>query len=575
MGRNGSVSLSIREKPRYSSALKITATFLLRGVATAAILALVWFVNIDSRIIWIPLLLLPFASARLWIALSLLLVAVSVYFNVASEFPPGLACSAGLALGVLCCRLAGRLSVFDDLHTHDPPHIVRWTGAAWGWALAAAAIYTATLSLFKDTNAPALLLLAAALLGLGQRLMSGSKLTIDRPGLALGVAVCIACLLLLEIPARVLFPGEPQHAVIHEPHAQAIYALKPGIHSEIPFRSTQDAESENILFRINNVGFRGEDIPYRKPDGEFRILCIGDSYTFGWAALEESSFVAQLESMLRDSVPGANIRVMNGGVGGQAPWQARVLLNDRGFPVEPDLVVLQTFMANDIGDTLIREGRALEAYPADWAGIVLELQSEGRIPFKLNRAMRVHSALYRILEERIAGEWALVKLHDRLRWVTPVMSLPPPLNTERPWVHEPDLCVWYPNLNDGWTMLQEAIRGIQQDCRNRGIPLAGFNIPWSIDTSLDAKIFAAQDACYEPDKGNRLMESFLTESVAHAIPMLRAFREHPEPARLKLELDGHLSREGNHFVAQLLSEALEPIIHDHIKGVAGLAQSAP
>ena len=33
--------------------------------------------------------------------------------------------------------------------------------------------------------------------------------------------------------------------------------------------------------RINNLGFRGRDLSERKPPGTFRILCLGDSYTFG------------------------------------------------------------------------------------------------------------------------------------------------------------------------------------------------------------------------------------------------------------------------------------------------------
>ncbi len=50
-------------------------------------------------------------------------------------------------------------------------------------------------------------------------------------------------------------------------HHYSGYAMKPN-YERVPFE------------RINNLGFRGEDIKLEKPDGVYRIVAIGGSTTF-------------------------------------------------------------------------------------------------------------------------------------------------------------------------------------------------------------------------------------------------------------------------------------------------------
>ncbi len=101
--------------------------------------------------------------------------------------------------------------------------------------------------------------------------------------------------------------------------------------------------------RISNAqGFREDHpIPLRKPEGEVRILFLGDSCTFGTGLLLRDGFVDRTEAYLRERHPGATIECINAGVPGYSVFQGGRFLESRGFEFAPDLVVL-TFGWNSI-----------------------------------------------------------------------------------------------------------------------------------------------------------------------------------------------------------------------------------
>jgi len=102
---------------------------------------------------------------------------------------------------------------------------------------------------------------------------------------------------------------------------------------------------------INSLGFRGAEFARQKPPGTTRILCMGDSYTFGPYVTDDRAFPAQLGSALaeaRESGSGA-IEVVNGGVSGFSIRDEVIFLRDKAFSIEPDVIVL-SFCQNDVLD---------------------------------------------------------------------------------------------------------------------------------------------------------------------------------------------------------------------------------
>jgi lysophospholipase L1-like esterase len=101
-----------------------------------------------------------------------------------------------------------------------------------------------------------------------------------------------------------------------------------------------------IPFRTNGLGMRDEEFPLAKPAGERRVLCMGDSTTFGMAERLEDSWPKVLGRLLarerRDDV-----RVINGAGVGRHPHIQLKLLVDSYLQVEPDIIALG-FCPNDV-----------------------------------------------------------------------------------------------------------------------------------------------------------------------------------------------------------------------------------
>jgi len=107
-----------------------------------------------------------------------------------------------------------------------------------------------------------------------------------------------------------------------------------------PNRVLQVKEVHLKPARINNYGFRGRDFQMEKPAGTYRIICLGDSVTFGWALEDEETYPVQLENQLREKYPGCNIEVINLGTSGYSSFQGRQLFFLLGKKLQPDLVIL-------------------------------------------------------------------------------------------------------------------------------------------------------------------------------------------------------------------------------------------
>lgn len=91
--------------------------------------------------------------------------------------------------------------------------------------------------------------------------------------------------------------------------------------------------------RHNALGFRGDEIRLPKPDGEFRIVCVGGSTTYDsdiddWRL----AYPSQLERVLRERGHG-EVTVVNAGVAGWTSWETLVNFELRVLDLEPDLVI--------------------------------------------------------------------------------------------------------------------------------------------------------------------------------------------------------------------------------------------
>ncbi len=101
----------------------------------------------------------------------------------------------------------------------------------------------------------------------------------------------------------------------------------------------------DVLVTYNERGLRDRPI-LPKAEGEFRILALGDSVTFGWGVPQHEIFTSRLEQVLPGRLQ-RPVRVINSGVGGYDTVQEVTYFKREGITLQPDLVLL-TYVGNDI-----------------------------------------------------------------------------------------------------------------------------------------------------------------------------------------------------------------------------------
>jgi lysophospholipase L1-like esterase len=97
---------------------------------------------------------------------------------------------------------------------------------------------------------------------------------------------------------------------------------------------------------LNSEGFRNGEFPKEKPPSAFRIICLGDSWTFGANVGQEEAYPQRLGALLRQEFPAAHFEVFNLGVLGYSSYQGLELLRRKAIEMAPDLLVI-AFAMND------------------------------------------------------------------------------------------------------------------------------------------------------------------------------------------------------------------------------------
>jgi len=111
-------------------------------------------------------------------------------------------------------------------------------------------------------------------------------------------------------------------------------------------RGIQGSGSWDIA--LNSEGFRDSEFSGRKPASRFRIVCLGDSWTFGMNVGQDQAYPQRLRALLKEQFPdaGAGFEVFNLGVLGYSSYQGVELLRKRIHELDPDVVVI-AYAMND------------------------------------------------------------------------------------------------------------------------------------------------------------------------------------------------------------------------------------
>lgn len=262
--------------------------------------------------------------------------------------------------------------------------------------------------------------------------------------LALVAGSTVLALLAFEGVLRVagLRPSRPPDrlAVTHVRPADPPlgWELVPGAESRWLYRADAFGPERLVTARINEQGLRGPSVSQTKPPGVLRVVCIGDSITFGNGVQDDETWPARLQEELRIGLEPDVVEVLNCGVEGYSTAEEVAFLEAKLFAFEPDVVVLGYF----VNDAAYDGSPELEP-PGPIRRWILRLV--GNDPIAPARWLRSVSWLAELSSQSIAYRVVWLRRSQMERLL-------------------------YDDDSPGWTKVRAALRRGRDLCAQRGVP---------------------------------------------------------------------------------------------------------
>lgn len=109
----------------------------------------------------------------------------------------------------------------------------------------------------------------------------------------------------------------------------------------------------DVTVKINSKKLREHEINYTKPVGTYRLLVVGDSFTFGYGVELNETYPKVIEKLLLSNYPAKNSEVINAGyASGASIDTAYLFLKNEGLKYEPDMVIFGYLPGNDLLDIM-------------------------------------------------------------------------------------------------------------------------------------------------------------------------------------------------------------------------------
>ncbi len=155
-------------------------------------------------------------------------------------------------------------------------------------------------------------------------------------------------------PKGVPFTRLPDGPLIYQPGAKFMSRYDPAGDARGYF-----GPDDRIEYEINSLGLRGPLPAIEKAANVYRVVCLGDSFTFGEGVKEADTWPRQLERLLAARTPERRVEVINAGVQAYDTKDAAALYLLKLTAYKPDAVILG-FCLNDATDSAetIRQNEA-------------------------------------------------------------------------------------------------------------------------------------------------------------------------------------------------------------------------
>jgi hypothetical protein len=364
---------------------------------------------------------------------------------------------------------------------------------------------------------------------------------------AIGLVIGVVVVEVVPLPPPPEVPND-----IFERHPSRGVMLRPNMEHRAVFYEDSEAFTP-FPVHTSSLRLRNEEIPAKRPE-EFRILMLGDSFTFGWGLQPHETIPEQLRQHLSKEGVTTDFRVINAGVPGYGPKQERDLLHEFGFGMEPDLVILQMF-PNDIADSAVAEGVLPPVYHPSQAKIARMALLRGTWQGQLSAWMEEQSQVVGYWAARVERPYPLVDYLNMIRLFPPAPALRPAPSLLRPPSLETQRREWSPELEFGWSRFQVEVAAIHADCEAREIAFFAYCLPHHAQLDYEQWVAMIGEATvndYQYRVDVAAMEGWLRERSIPYVPVLRVLSGFIEDEKLYYPEDGHLHPSGAWLVAQVL-----------------------
>jgi lysophospholipase L1-like esterase len=376
------------------------------------------------------------------------------------------------------------------------------------------------------------------------------------------VAVLLSSVLSLLVAEVLLRTFAPRRTI------EVLAGIYPAMFKEsdyLPYRLRENYQGRlataefDTRIRINSLGYRGDEFGLAKGDA-FRILVIGDSFTFGWGVEETEAYPYRLQQQLAKQYPSRRIEVINAGFAAcYSPDTYYLYLEREGLALHPDLIVVGVFVGNDLDSDAAFEHEWTEQ---DAAGLPLAIQSRDsrvvgnrllprEVPFRYRAPLlhRLH------LFQAVADVWWAVK--PRLMSVISEVAGPPvilhaaaaPEDERVPYIYR----VNYADRTETvMKRVQSLFAGMKRLAAEAGVPLYFMLIPDQVQFA--DKAFDGLPA--EIGKPQRLLAEFFEREGLLFVDLLPYLRERAAGSSLYFPGDLHWNARGHALAAERLASAL-------------------
>jgi lysophospholipase L1-like esterase len=336
-------------------------------------------------------------------------------------------------------------------------------------------------------------------------------------------------------------------------------------HRHDPYKSIRifNPYDFDVRIKLNNLGFRGEDVPGEKDPSEFRIVMLGDSFTLGTGVAEEDAFWRLLEERL-NGLNGHRFRVISTGVSSYSPILEYMTLKRNIDALKPDLVIMNFDMSDLLNEYAYRKIAVLGkgGEPESVSGIEEYQEAKTSISKKAADWMYGHlfatTALVELYREHIAGEPRLEEIdvedavtRERASMLEHTLA-------------DPD----YEDFDGIMTGIEDSILRTKALCESYGCGFILTTYPYGHQVGPDewvpGRYRYLESAEFE--LSDRTVDELARFSAASSIPFLNTFpgfRDYHGGMKLYFSHDPHWTPEGHELMADALYGYLKPYLANH------------